>query len=117
MSLLLLTLLFTLMPRRTPALLRPLVRKVCNQALTTLVNPQLKQHMAFWESELSKSEWFAGNEFTAADIQMSFPLEAAAARGGLDQAHSKAMAFVERIHARPAYQRALEKGGPYSWAR
>jgi glutathione S-transferase len=79
MSPLLLKLLFTLMPRRTPALLRPLVRKVCNQALTTLVNPQLKQHMDYWESELGKSEWFAGGEFTAADIQMSFPLEAAAA--------------------------------------
>ena len=110
---LLLKLLFTLMPKRAPALLRPLVRKVSNQALTTLVNPQLKQHMAFWESELAKSEWFAGSEFTAADIQMSFPLEAAAARGGLEQGHPKAMAFLERIHARPAYQRALEKGGPY----
>ena len=73
---LLLKLLFTLMPKRAPALLRPLVRKVANQALTTLVNPQLKQHMAFWEGELGKSEWFAGSEFTAADIQMSFPLEA-----------------------------------------
>src|SRR6516164_6138887 len=73
---LLLKLLFTLMPKRAPALLRPLVRKVSSQALTTLVNPQLKQHMNFWESELAKSEWFAGGEFTAADIQMSFPLEA-----------------------------------------
>lgn len=114
---LLLKLLFTLMPRRAPALLRPLVRKVSNQALTALVNPQLKQHMAFWESELGKSEWFAGTDFTAADIQMSFPLEAAAARGGLDQGHPKAMAFLDRIHARPAYQRALEKGGPYAVGR
>ena len=117
MSPLLLKLLFTLMPRRTPALLRPLVRKVCNQALTTLVNPQLKQHMAYWESELAKREWFAGGEFTAADIQMSFPLEAAAARAGLEHGHPKAMAFVERIHARPAYKRALEKGGPYEIGR
>ncbi len=114
MSPLLLKLLFTLMPKRAPALLRPLVRKVSNQALTTLVNPQLKQHMEYWEGELGKSEWFAGNEFTAADIQMSFPLEAAAARGGLEQGHPKAMAFLERIHARPAYARALEKGGPYA---
>ena len=114
---LLLKLLFTLMPKRAPALLRPLVRKVSNQALTTLVNPQLKQHMAFWEGELGKSEWFAGSEITAADIQMSFPLEAAAARGGLEQGHPKAMAFLERIHARPAYNRALEKGGPYTVGR
>ena len=111
---LLMKLLFTIMPRRSPALLRPLVRKVCNQALLAIVNPQLKLHMAFWESELAKSEWFAGEAFTAADIQMSFPLEAAAARGGLEQGHPKAMAFLERIHARPAYQRALERGGPYA---
>jgi len=117
MSPLLLKLLFTLMPKRAPALLRPLVRKVCNQALTAMVNPQLKQHMAYWESELGKSEWFTGHEFSAADIQMSFPLEAAAARGGLEQGHPRAMAFLERIHARPAYQRALQKGGPYTVGR
>jgi glutathione S-transferase len=114
---LLLKLLFTLMPKRAPALLRPLVRKVSNQALTALVHPQLKRHMAFWEAELGRSQWFAGDEFTAADIQMSFPLEAAAARGGLDQGHSRAMAFLDRIHARPAYARALERGGPYAVGR
>ena len=114
---LLLKLLFTLMPKRAPALLRPLVRKVSSQALTSLVNPQLKQHMDFWEEELSKTPWFAGDEFSAADIQMSFPLEAAAARGGLEQGHPNAMAFLERIHARPAYKRALEKGGPYQVGR
>ena len=103
------------MPKRAPALLRPLVRKVGNQALTTLVNPQLKQHMAFWEGELGKSEWFAGNEFTAADIQMSFPLEAAAARAGLDQGHPKAMAFLERIHARPAYNARSKRAGRIRW--
>ena len=114
---LLMKLLFTLMPKRAPALLRPLVRKVSSSALTTIVNPQLKQHMAFWEEELAKSAWFAGNEFTAADIQMSFPLEAATARGGLERGYPKALAFLERIHARPAYRRALEKGGPYAVAR
>jgi glutathione S-transferase len=117
MPLLLLKLLFNIMPKRAPALLRPVVRKVSSQALTTLVNPQLKQHMSFWEGELTKSEWFAGDAFTAADIQMSFPLEAAAARGGLEQGHPAAMAFLDRIHARPAYQRALEKGGPYEVGR
>ena len=103
------------MPRRTPALLRPLVRKVCNQAITTLVNPQLKQHMDYWESELAKSEWFAGGEFTAADIQMSFPVEAAAARHGL-AAHPQLAGFLQRIHARPAYQRALAQGGRFALA-
>ena len=111
---LLMKLIFSLMPRRSPLLLRPLVKKITGQALATLVDPQLKQHMAFWETELNKSEWFAGNDFTAADIQMSFPLEAASSRAGLSVQHPKAMAFLERIHARPAYQRALEKGGPYT---
>ena len=117
MTPLLLKLLFTLMPKRAPALLRPLVRKVSNTALSTLVNPQIKQHMAYWESELGKSEWFAGHEFSGADIQMSFPLEAAAARGGLEDGHPRCVAFLERIHARPAYARALEKGGPYQVGR
>jgi glutathione S-transferase len=63
-------------------------------------------------SELAKTEWFAGNAFSAADVQMSFPLEASAARGGLDSSRPRLTAFLERIHARPAYARALEKGGP-----
>jgi len=111
-------LIFTLMPRRAPALMRPMVAMVSNKALATLVDPQLRQHMAFWESELAKSTWFAGADFTAADIQMSFPLEAASARAGLNAAeHPKCMDFLARIHARPAYQRALEKGGPYQVGR
>ncbi|WP_027582855.1 glutathione S-transferase [Bradyrhizobium sp. Ai1a-2] len=114
---LLLKLLFTVMPKRAPSLLRPLVRKVSNQVLTALVNPQLKQHMAFWEAELGRSQWFAGNEFSAADIQMSFPLEVASARAGLEEGHPRCMAFLERIHARPAYARALEKGGSYQVGR
>lgn len=114
---LLLKLIFGMMPKRAPLLMRPMVNAIANKALATMVTPQLKTHMAFWEGELNKTEWFAGNEFTGADIQMSFPLEAAAARGGLERGHPKAMAFLARIHARPAYQRALEKGGPYSVGR
>ena len=110
---LLLKLLFGMMPKRAPALVRPLVKMVANGALTGFVDPQLKQHMAFWEAELGKSAYFAGNDFTAADIQMSFPLEAAASRGGLDQRYPNATAWLAKIHARPAYQRALDKGGPY----
>ena len=66
------------------------------------------------ESELGKSTWFAGERFTVADVQMSFPIEAAAARAGLDASRPRLMAFLERIRARPAYQRAVEKGGPFS---
>lgn len=111
---LLMKLLFGLMPKRAPMLMRPFVNAIFGQALTTVVNPQLKQHMAFWEGELAKSEWFAGAAFTAADIQMSFPLEAASAWAGLDANYPKAMSWLQRIHARPAYIRALDKGGPYT---
>ena len=117
MPLLLQKLLFTLAPRRAPAVMRPLMKLAFAPLLSRIVEPQLKQHIAFWEGELSKSEWFAGNEFTAADIQMSFPLEAASSLAGLDARYPKAMAWLERIHARPAYNRALEKGGPYQIGR
>ncbi|MGO9050134.1 MAG: glutathione S-transferase family protein [Xanthobacteraceae bacterium] len=80
------------------------------------VNAQLKLHLDYLESELAKTPWFAGERFSAADIMMSFPLEAARARAGLDQTRPKLMDFLKRIHARPAYQRALEKGGTYSYA-
>ncbi len=110
---LLLKLIFGLMPKRAPALMRPFTKLIAGTAITNMINPQLKQHMAFWEGELAKSEWFAGADFTAADIQMSFPLEAASSRAGLEDGHPKCVAFLARIHARPAYQRALEKGGPY----
>jgi len=75
--------------------------------------PQITQHLKYLESELSKSTWFAGETFSAADIQLSFVLEAASARGGLDTKYPKLDAFLKRIHARPAYQRALERGGKY----
>ena len=73
--------------------------------------------MDYWEGELGKSEWFAGSEFSAADIQMSFPLEAASARGGLEQGHPKAMAFLERIHARPPTSARWKRAGPYEIGR
>ena len=80
---------------------------------STYILPQIEQHLDYLEGELGKTLWFAGADFSAADVQMSFPLEAAAARGGLARSRPKLMAYLERIHARPAYQRALEKGGPY----
>jgi len=80
------------------------------------VKSQIKLHLDFLEAELAAASWFAGEDFSAADIMMSFPLEVARARGGLDEARPKLTDFLRRIHARPAYQRALEKGGAYSYA-
>jgi glutathione S-transferase len=94
-----------------PALLRPLVRAIATGAQKSYIDPQLALHMAFWEHSLSETAWFAGEEFSAADIQMSFPVEAAAARSGIPLG-PKLQGFLERIHARPGYQRALSAGGP-----
>ncbi len=96
-----------------PFFVKPIARAISGKAKSSFIGPQIKQHLDYLEGELGKSPWFAGSEFSGADIQMSFPLEAAAARAGLDQSRPKLMDFLARIHARPAYQRALEKGGEY----
>jgi glutathione S-transferase len=80
------------------------------------VQRMLDQHFDFLEGELATRAWFAGNELTAADIMMSFPLETARDRAGLGPSRPNLLGWLERIHARPAYQAALEKGGPYAYA-
>jgi len=102
---------------KMPFFVRPIARAIKNRVKSTFIDPRIKQHLDFMEAELGKFPWFAGNEFTAADIQMSFPLEAAAVRGGLDASRPKLMAFIDRIHSRPAYQRAIERGGEYALMR
>lgn len=115
---LLLKLLFGRLPRQPmPFFARPIARGICSKVLETLVEPQLRTQQEFMEAELMKSTWFAGEAFTAADIQMSFVVEASVARGGLDKTRPKLMAWLERIHARPAYQRALNTGGRYELLR
>ncbi|MES2259870.1 MAG: glutathione S-transferase [Pseudomonadota bacterium] len=96
-----------------PFFVKPIMKAIAHKVKSTYVQPQIDQHLDYLESELDKRQWFAGRQFSAADVQMSFPLEAAAARAGLDARRPKLMAFLERIHGRPAYQRALERGGPY----
>ncbi len=113
---LLLKLIFTTMAGRAPRLARPLVGAVAGAPLRAFVDPQLRLHMGYWEAELARHTWFAGEAFTAADIMMSFPLEAAAASADLAAGHPCAMHFLNRIHERPAYARALERGGPYGYA-
>lgn len=81
------------------------------------VNSQVKLHLDYMETELGSGPWFVGERLSAADIMLSFPLEAASMRGGLDQTRPNLFRFLERIHARPAYRRALEKGGPYRFAQ
>lgn len=99
-----------------PFFVKPIVKRIAATASTSFINPQLKKHLDYMESELGRSTWFAGEEITAADVQMSFPLEAAASRAGLDASRPRLMAFLKRCHERPAYRRALEKGGAYDYA-
>jgi len=95
-----------------PFFVRPLARAIVKGANNAFIGPQLKLHLDYMESELGKTRWFAGETFSAADIQMSYPLEAAQSRAGLDNSRPKLSAFLERIRDRPAYQRAIERGGP-----
>ncbi|MGF7173779.1 glutathione S-transferase [Azospirillum doebereinerae] len=99
-----------------PFLLRPLARQIGRGVTGVMVTPRLTQHLDFLEESLKNAPWFAGEEFSVADIQMSFPIEAAASRAGLNGSRPWLMAWLERIHARPAYRRALDRGGPYAYA-
>ncbi|MGU3386058.1 glutathione S-transferase [Methylobacterium sp. D53M] len=111
---LLLKLVFGRLAPGSPWPLRPLVRRIADTVLRGFVDPDLRRHAAFWEAELAGRPYFCGADFTAADILMSFPLEAFAARG--TGAGPRVVDWLARIHARPAYQRALQQGGPYAYA-
>ncbi|MCP4026720.1 MAG: glutathione S-transferase, partial [Sphingomonas sp.] len=80
------------------------------------IQPMIDVHLDYVEAELSSRPWFAGDTITGADIMMSFPLEAARSRAGLDASRPATIAWLDKIHARPAYQAALAKGGPYAYA-
>ncbi|WP_085808566.1 glutathione S-transferase family protein [Sphingomonas sp. TZW2008] len=80
------------------------------------VQPMIDTHLDFVEAHLATRPWFTGENMTAADIMMSFPLEAARSRGGLDASRPATIAWLDKVHARPAYQTALRKGGPYAYA-
>ncbi|MET0496916.1 MAG: glutathione S-transferase [Steroidobacteraceae bacterium] len=100
-----------------PFFIKPIVRGIVDRVRTSFIDPQLALHLDYVEAELGGRQWFVGDRFTAADVQMSFPLEAAASRAGLDAKRPGLNSFLERIHARPAYQRALERGGKYELLR
>lgn len=96
-----------------PFFVRPIARGIARKVKEGYVEPQIERHLDYMEAELRKHLWFAGEGFTAADIQMSFPVKVAATRGGLDERRPKLIDFLERIHARTAYRLAVERGGPY----
>jgi glutathione S-transferase len=96
-----------------PFFIKPVAKRIANGVSDQFVDPNLKTHLGFLESELGKSTWFAGNELTAADIQMSYAVESAVGRAAQYGVGDKLRGFVDRIKARPTYKRAIERGGAY----
>lgn len=94
-----------------PFFVKPIAKKIAEKVRTSWINPQIKLHLDFLESEVSKTGWFAGKEFSAADIMLSYPLEAASARGGLNRPHLEK--FLKTVTERAAYKKAIERGGPF----
>jgi glutathione S-transferase len=117
MPLLVMKLIFARIPGQVPFFIRPVAKMISQGVSRKLLDPQLSDHLDLWISEVARDGWFAGREFSAADIAMSFPVEAGLTRiaGGKDVSELKG--WIERIRARPAYQRALSRGGDYGYAK
>jgi glutathione S-transferase len=112
---LVMTLLFGEIPKRIPALIRPIGKLIGANVQKSYLGPMIDSQLDLEEAELNKSAYFAGPDLTAADVMMSFPVEAANSRASLGN-RPKLTAWLKSIHARPAYQRALQKGGAYAYA-
>jgi glutathione S-transferase len=96
-----------------PFFIRPVAKGIVDKVRSGYLDRNVKRHLDFMESALTESDWFCGDEMTAADIQMSFPVEAAEVRSDLARDYPRLEGFLERIRALPTYQAALEMGGPY----
>lgn len=97
-----------------PFFVKPIAKGIVKKVNDMYLGPNITNNMGYIEQHLGQHQWFAGDNLTGADIQMSFPLEASATRA--EGSYPNIQAYVRRIHERPAYQRALEKGGPYDYA-
>ncbi len=96
-----------------PFFVKPIAKRIAAKVRSGYLVANVKRNLDFMETKLNRTLWFCGDELTAADIQMSFAVEAAAVRTNLQQDYANLAAYLDRIRARPAFQRALEKGGPY----
>ena len=113
---LVMTLVFGALPGRVPFFIRPIAKLISDTVQKSFLRPNIEAQLTLMEKELGRSAWFAGADFTAADIMMSFPVEAGASRGDGLGARPKLRAWLSLIHARPAYQAALQRGGAYAYA-
>lgn len=109
------SLVFSQIPKQSPFLIRPIANAISSAVQSKVITPDLTRIFTYIESHLQSNEWFAGSEMTAADVQMSFPLEAAMGRAE-NLMGEKTKAFVERVQSREAYKKALQKGGEYAYA-
>jgi glutathione S-transferase len=97
-----------------PFFVKMIANKIADKVMDGYFGPNIQANMEYIEAHLTHNQWFAGNSLSGADIQMSFPLEASVSRG--IKQYPNTVSYVQRIHARPAYQRALQKGGKYDYA-
>jgi glutathione S-transferase len=95
-----------------PFFVKPIARKIVDRLDGAYVEPNLRRHIAFLEHELGRSTWLAGDDLTAADVQMSYPMEALVERAAAIPVGERIRSFVARVHERPAYRRAAAQGGP-----
>jgi glutathione S-transferase len=95
---------------KVPFFIKPITKKIAGQVEGGFVRPNLERHVAFLEGELAKSPWFAGTELTIADFQMLYPIEAIATR--IPDSSPRFKEWLARVHERPAFKRAEERGGP-----
>ncbi len=99
-----------------PFFAKPIAKGISAKVLESFVTPNIVRQLDYMENHLRSRVWFCGPQFTAADVMMSFPLEASSQRAGLDSTRPRLHSLLKRLQARPAYQRALQRGGPYSFA-
>lgn len=100
-----------------PFFIRPISKAIANQVNKGYLDPSLRAQLAFMEEQLSKTPWFAGKELSAADIQMSYPIEAAASRTDFNGRYPNLADFLVRIRKRDAFQNAIKRGGNYSFPK
>jgi len=96
-----------------PLLVRPIAKGIASKVRDGYLDPNIKRNLEYMEATLTSSTWFCGERMTAADVQMSFAVEAAEVRTDLSENYPHLAAFLERVRARPAYKAALDRGGHY----
>jgi glutathione S-transferase len=105
-------LMFDMLPGLTPFLIRPVARAIAKGVLKARIDPEVKRLADYWESELGPDGWFAGDQFSAADIQMSYPVEAFAARSNMIANYPNLRRFLTKARDRPAYLAAARRSSP-----